>query len=206
MSQLINHKKIMVNQRHEIAEFFGIESRNKYEIQSEDGEHLGFAAEQQKGFLGFLFRQFLGHWRTFDIHFFTDNKLPWMTAHHPFRWYFQCLKIHDPNKNHLGTIEQRFSFFSKRFDVIDEQNKIVLQVESGFFQWWKFEFMDKNRRAAEVNKKWSGFLTEVFTDKDKFLIEYKNPNLSESHRQLVLAAALFIDLQYFERKANNNNS
>lgn len=206
MNELIKYPKVFVNQRHEIAEFFSLESRNKYEITTEDGSHIGFAAEQQKGFLGFLFRQFLGHWRTFDIHFFTDNRLPWMSAHHPFRWFFQCLLVHGNNKKYLGSIEKRFSILTKRFDVLDAQNKIVLQVESPFFKWWTFEFMDRNRKAATVNKKWSGFLTEVFTDKDKFLVEYNNSNLPEEQRQLVLAAALFIDLQYFERKANRGNS
>jgi hypothetical protein len=57
--------------------------------------------------------------------------------------------------------------------------------------------------VATVEKKWSGLLTEAFTDKDNFAVKYDDPNLSNEERQLVLAAALFIDLQYFERKAND---
>jgi len=33
---------------------FGFETRNKYEILSPEGASVGFAAEQEKGFGGFL--------------------------------------------------------------------------------------------------------------------------------------------------------
>ena len=52
-----------------------------------------------------------------------------------------------------------------------------------------------------MQKKWSGLLAEAVTDKDNFLVDFGNGPLGENERRLVLAAALFIDLQYFERKA-----
>jgi hypothetical protein len=58
-------KEIYVNQVKEIAEFFGFETRNKYQIKSSSGEDLLFAEETSKGFIETLKRLFLGHWRTF---------------------------------------------------------------------------------------------------------------------------------------------
>ena len=54
---------------------------------------------------------------------------------------------------------------------------------------------------ARVEKKWSGMLQEAFTDADRFRVAYDSPELNLDERTLVLAAAIFIDLQYFERKA-----
>ena len=71
---LRHHQRLIVRQRRELAELFGFETRNKYEIASESGGALAFAAEQQKGIAGFLFRQFLGHWRTFEIKFFSPDR------------------------------------------------------------------------------------------------------------------------------------
>src|SRR5262245_11336298 len=55
---------LVVQQRKELVELFGYETRNKYEIRTQSGQQLGFAAEQQKGVLGFLVRQLVGHWRS----------------------------------------------------------------------------------------------------------------------------------------------
>ena len=67
---LLQLSTLIVRQRAELAELLGFETRNKYSIEGEQGQALAFAAEQQKGTLGFLLRQFLGHWRSFEIQFF----------------------------------------------------------------------------------------------------------------------------------------
>ena len=40
-------------------------------------------------------------------------------------------------------------------------------------------------------------------DADNFQIEFADPSLPEDDRALILASGLFIDLQYFERKAES---
>jgi hypothetical protein len=55
--------------------------------------------------------------------------------------------------------------------------------------------------VALISKKWGGFLKEAFLDADTFRLDYKSSTLSEQQRTLILAAGLFIDLQYFEQKA-----
>lgn len=200
---LTNYDYLFVRQRYEIGELFGFESRNKYEIVNKEQQPIAFAAEQQKGFFGFLFRQFLGHWRTFDIHLFNPERQLLLIARHPFRIFFQRLELTDSSGTFLGAIQQRFSILSKRFDVIDRHGRVILQVSSPIWKMWTFPFIRGSRKVATVEKKWSGLLTEAFTDKDNFAVKYDDPNLSNEERQLVLAAALFIDLQYFERKAND---
>ena len=53
---------------------------------------------------------------------------------------------------------------------------------------------------AEVKKKWSGLLSEAFTDKDNFQIEFVDSSLKENERKVVMASSIFIDLMYFEQK------
>jgi uncharacterized protein YxjI len=200
---LRHHRRLMVRQRFEAAELFGFETRNKYDVVSEAGAQVAFAAEQQKGFVGFLFRQFLGHWRTFDIHFFTPDRAPFMIARHPFRWFFQRLEVYDQAGVFVGAIQRRFSFLSKRFDVEDANGQVVMSVSSPFWRIWTFTFMARGAEVASVRKRWSGLLAEAFSDKDNFAVDFGDGTLGEPERQLVLAAAIFIDLQYFERKAES---
>lgn len=200
--ELQPHNKLLVHQVHEVAELFGFETRNKYEILDESGRQVAWAAEQQKGFLGFLLRHFLGHWRSFTIQIFDAQRRPVILAQHPFRFFFQRLEVFDSAGRKVGAIQQRFSILSKRFDVQNERGMTVFEVASPIWRIWTFTFLHAGRPVATVAKRWSGALFELFTDKDKFLVDFSDGSLKESERSLILAAALFIDLQYFERKAN----
>lgn len=201
MNALMAAKALVVEQRHELVELLGFETRNKYEIRGEDGTPVGFCAEQQKGFLGVLARMMLGHWRTFDLFFFDQERRQVLTAHHPFRILFQRLEVSLPEGRALGALQSRFAVLSKRFDVEDAAGRVVMTVSSPLWRIWTFPFLKDGRPAATVAKKWSGLLAEGFTDKDRFRVEFEDPSLTADERLLVLAAALFVDLQYFERKA-----
>jgi uncharacterized protein YxjI len=192
---------LVVSQRFELAEMLSFETRNKYAIQSEGGQTIGFAAEQQKSVAGFLLRQVLGHWRTFEILFFDEQRQPVLRAIHPFRILFQRLEVKDAAGRRLGAVQQRFSLLSKRFDVEASNGRVILEVRSPLWRIWTFVFMRGSQEAARIEKKWTGLLAESFTDKDSFRIQFTG-RTSLEERQLLLAAAIFIDLQYFENKGD----
>jgi hypothetical protein len=203
LATLSSVQELYVRQSRELAELIGFETRNKYAITTSDKQPIAFAAEQNKGFFGFLARQFLGHWRTFDIQFFNNLREPILRASHPFRWFFQRLEVFDNNGRFLGALQQRFALLTKRFDVEGPDGRVLLEVKSGLFQLWTFPFFKNGEQCAVIEKKWSGILTEMFTDKDNFRVRYLSPTLSSDERVLVLASALFVDLQYFEKKARS---
>jgi uncharacterized protein YxjI len=198
---LKNHSQIFIHQVFEVFEFFGFETRNKYAILDKNGLKIGFAAEQGKGFFGFFFRQFLGHWRTFYIHFFDIHRQKTLNAYHPFRFYFERLEISDAQGSHLGALQKRFSILSKKFDLEGADGQVKMQMRSPIWKIWTFPFYEQGKEVALIKKKWTGIFSEVFTDKDKFSIEFKNQELDESTKSVLLAASVYIDLRYFEKKA-----
>jgi len=159
-----------MRQKFEIAELVGFETRNKYVIETEQGAVIGFAAEQQKGILGFLFRQFLGHWRTFEITFFDQERQPVLVARHPFRWWFQRLEVRTPEGEYLGALQQRFAILTKKFDVEGPLRECLMAVRSPIWKIWTFPFIQNGQEVALIQKKWSGLLTEMMTDKDRFRV------------------------------------
>ncbi len=193
--------ELMIVQRRELAELFGFETRNKYSLEV-NGAPFAFAAEQGKGGLAFLARMFMGHWRTFEIHFFDNARQLVLRAVHPFRFFFQRLEVFTADGRQLGAIQQRWAFFSKKFDVTDPSGRLLLSVSSPFWRLWTFAFVREGRELARVEKKWGGMLREAFTDADRFRVAFESPELSLEERSLVLAAGIFIDLQYFEKKAS----
>lgn len=205
MSNLVQHLQgstgLVMHQRHELAEIFGFETRNKYEIKSETGEVIGFAAEQHKGIFGFLLRQFLGHWRRFDIFFFDETRQVVAKATHPFRLIFQRLELRNVTGDTIGALQQRFSILGKRFDVQGPKGEVLFEMKSPIWRIWTFKFFRRGQQVASVEKKWAGVLSEFITDKDNFHVSF-GKDLDVNQKLLVMASAVFIDLQYFERKAD----
>lgn len=196
-----NTNILVIRQVKELAELIGFETRNKYSIQTSDGTQIAFAAEQQKGLFGFLGRQFLGHWRPFDIAVFDQNRRELFRAAHPFRIIFDKLQVRFTDGAPIGSLQQRFAIFTKRFDCIDRTNQVAMKMSSPLFRIWTFPFYRRGEEVASISKKWGGVLKEVFTDTDTFQIEYKSADLSFEDRLLILAAGLFVDIIYFEYKA-----
>jgi len=199
---LSKKQRFFVRQHPELFELLGVETRNKYEIMSEDKEPLGFAAEQGSGFTSMCGRAFLGHWRDFEIHFFDSQRLPMLRAHHPFSFYFGRLEIYNQFGEPLGTIQKRFSLFSRKLDVLDAQGNLLCSTNAPIWTPWTFLFYDGEMALGAVRKQWSGLLKETFTDADNFMVEFSDrANLNV--RILLLCSALLIDILYFERKAGD---
>jgi len=198
-----SQSSLIVQQRYEVAEMLGFETRNKYEVYGSDGQLLGFVAEQQKGFLGFLLRQFFGHWRTFSLHFFDIQRGISFVAHHPFRFLFQRLEIFDVSGRRIGALQQRFSIARRKFDIEDQYGRVILNMQAPILSIWTFPILRRDREVGSIKKRWSGVLTEMFTDKDNFMVEFNDPALTAEERVLFLAAAVFVDLIYFEKKAGS---
>lgn len=188
-----------------MAELFGLETRNKFQLLNSKREIIGRAAEENTGMLGFFARQILGHWRSFKLHFFNEDNHLIFSAHHPFRFYFERLEVYSAEGVFQGALQKRFSLLSKRFDLEDDHGRVILEVNSPLWRPWTFRFHNRHQRqVAMVEKKWGGILKEFFLDADTFklTIDDRGLDLSETLCHTLIASALFIDLQYFERKAD----
>lgn len=193
-------KTVMLKQKFEIAELIGFESRNKYVLETEQGAPFGFAAEDQRDLVGFILRQVMGHWRHFSIQIFDQERRLVLRAVHPFRFFFSRLEVYDPQNRLLGSVQSRWSFFRKRFDFEDAQGRTFAQTSSPFWRPWTFVMTSPQGELGRIEKKWGGLLKEAITDGDQFRVSF-SPTLSLEHRQLLIAAGLFVDLKYFENKS-----
>jgi uncharacterized protein YxjI len=189
----------VVRQRRELAELFGFETRNKYEVLAGE-ERIALVAEKGRGFASAIGRQFLGHWRTFHLAMVSPTGELLLEATHPFRWFFQELHITTHDGRELGVLDQRFALIKKRFDV-RFATTAAAEVASPLWTPWTFRLTRDGDEVARVEKKWSGLLKEAFTDADNFRVVFTPRALGNDERAVVLMAAVFVDLVYFEKKA-----
>ncbi len=194
---------VHVRQRKELAELFGWEGRNKYELTDPAGVQIAFAVEQRAvGLLGVLGRQLLGHWRRFDLTFYDEERRPLFRADHPFQWILGRLDILAVDETPLGRLQQRFGILTRAFDLLDLQGHVLLEMRAKIWKPWTFPIYRHGQEVARIEKRWSGALKEVFTDTDNFTIRFHGGGFSEEERRGILAMALLIDLTWFEHKAD----
>lgn len=189
--------KVFVHQSKEWGEIItGFETRNKYKVLDEQGHSIGFIAEQRKGLWALLLRSMLRSHRPLTIKVLDENRKELMEMNRPFYWFFSDLEITSENKV-VGHIYQRFAFIFRRYDLADARGNIFARVRAPFWRIWTFSILNANgNEIAKISKKWGGILREVFTDADKFLIEFEG--LTSSQKAVVFAAGISIDLDFFE--------
>jgi len=193
---------IYVKQKFELAEIFGFETRNRYQIQTDEGEQFGYCAEPKLGFLDAIMRQFLGHWRVFNIVGTDMANQQVFRAHHPFRWFFQRLDVFGAGDIAVGSLQQRFAWLNKKFEFLDTRGRVVMTMTSPFWKVWTFPIKKGEREVSVIEKKWTGFSKELFTDADNFRVRFTDLKLTADEKLLLLAGAVFVDLLYFETKAS----
>lgn len=197
---LSTHKEVFITQKFEVMELFNVETRNRYQVSDAGGRPIAYAAEENTGFAGFFLRQIFGHWRSFEIHFYNNARQAVLHAVHPFRFYFSRLEVFNAKQERIGAIQKQFAILSKKFSVEDGQGRTVMEVSSPLWKLWTFPFVHDGETVASVNKKWSGLLSEAFTDRDNFQVQYLSASLGNDARSVILAAAIYVDLTYFEKK------
>ena len=202
LQTLAEANAIYVSQKFEIAEIFGFETRNRYLIKTDNGQQFGYCAEPKVGFGDALMRQFLGHWHIFNVVGTDMNNQQVFRAHHPFRWFFQCLDVFGAGDRPVGSLQQRFAWFNKKFDLLDTRERVVMTMTSPLWKIWTFPIKKGSRDVSVIEKKWSGLTKELFTDADNFRVQYTDAKLTADEKLLLLAGAVFIDLLYFETKAS----
>lgn len=192
--------QVIVKQRKELVELLGYETRNKYEVLSSSGESLLFIAENQKGLLGFMLRQFLGHWRAFDLGILDSSRNLIAVADHPFKFIFSELRVRlNADDKAIGHSVKKFSILRKKYSLHFEDGK-ELEINSGLLSPWTFNIEQNGNIVASIKKRWSGGLKEIFTDSDNFLIEFNDSSFNANDKLMIIAMTVLIDLSHFERK------
>ena len=205
MAFLSDDKRLVIRQKKELMEVFvNFETRNKYEIFTTQRRLVGYMAEMGKGVGETLIRMFLGSHRPLNIQVFDPERRLILTLDRPFYWFFSTMTVVGADGRKVGEIHKRFAWFRKMYDLHDPSGRIFARIRSNILSLWRFPFFDAgDREVGEVTKKWGGGLKEIFTDADTFLVDMSKSNFSDDEQKVAFAAAVSVDLDYFE---GNNSS
>lgn len=215
--------QILVHQQIELLEAFtGWETCNKYQIKNSLGQQVYFAAEESDTCM----RQCCGPQRGFTIHINDNANQEVMRVNRTFKCCAGCnccafsgccqceIEVEAPVGQPAGYIRQTCSFLAPKFEVMDCQQQVVLEIEGpacicqGPCCTWDQEFVVRSPgggpEVGKISKQWSGLVKEYFTQADNFGISFPM-DLDVKMKSTLMGAVFLIDFMYFEQKQNNNN-
>jgi uncharacterized protein YxjI len=197
------YQKLTVRQRKKWMEILlSFEMKNSYDVYDDTGMPVLRVRELGQGFMSFLKRVFLGPIRPFDAQVSdlgTDDVV--LELKRPFRFIFHRLEVRSPSGELLGAIQKKWSWVRRIYEIEDAQGQVIGTLFGPFWKPWTFEIRKGEQTLGAIRKRWSGLLTEAFTDADNFGVELgglDDPNL----KALAFAATVLIDVVHFERAKN----
>ena len=208
LAALLAHPGFLIRQRTEGLELIGCEGANSYDILDWNGRRAFFARERLGGFWQQFSRQFGGHTvNAFVVDVFDEAGRPVLTLSHPSSWWMQRIEVYSGHGRYLGSFEQCFTWLNKKMLIKGADGRPRMEMDSQFLSPWQHSFSRTTAphppvQLARVEKQWEGVLRELFTDADTFRLTYESGACDVEDRALLLGAALFIDLVWFEHNAN----
>jgi len=197
LSPLVSGTRVLVRQAKEWGEILlGFESRNRFELLTDEGAVLGHAAEEGGGFGTWFLRNLFGRCRAATIHVYGNEGQELGRGVKPFRWYFHRMEMFEGAKK-LGAVQRRFSILNRVFTVENAAGEEVLSIVSPFLRIWTFKLMFRGQQVGVISKRWGGLLREMFTDADTFGVEWSQ-QLPEEVRKLLVLGTFLIDFTCFE--------
>ena len=197
-SFLAPHNSLNVAQLADKIELMGfIETANKYQILDKDGQKQGFMAEKSWGLIGTLLRQCLRNRRPMHIVVWNQNKEEVLCLKRPFYFFYSKMNVFH-GRHKLGSIRRRFNILNAWYDILNRNGKSIGRIQSKY-HFHKFSILNsRNAEIGAINKQFGNIGKEVWTDADTFFVNLPS-DWGSSEKALLLAAAITIDMDFFEK-------
>jgi len=198
---LLGEPQVLVKQQVESLELVtSFEGRNRYAFFTPGGQKLAYAEEDNTGVMGAVTRNLFSNARPFTMGISVLNTSEVIGVKRHFEIIFSKIKVSD-RQGPVGEVNQRFSLINKKYDLVSYFGNHGLTLSGPLWRPWTFNIFAGGRQVGSIKKKWSGIFKEAFTKADTFEISIDDPKLSAAERKLIFAAAIAIDIDYFEKKS-----
>jgi len=111
----------------------------------------------------------------------------------------------DDDGRALGSVEKIFRLASSGYELKDARGRRFARLERPVLSLWQFRLVDERGEVVgAIAKQWAGLVTEWFTDADDFSVDLGDVAWTIEQRAVIVAAALAIDLDHFERPSGRS--
>ena len=211
-ASVLMHNALLVGRQLEMLNvFLGYEQANKYSIKDYQGLDVGYIAEQDNSIKSTLLRQFLRTRRAFHASVLDRAGNVVLDIKRPIKWFLNStISVSTPEGKEIGHVESDWHLWRRRYNVFVGLNQVA-RIDNGLWAW-DFDALSENKRPlSTINRNFSGFIKEIFTDAGQYVVHYdatldQERPLSLDERAVLLAAAVTIDIDFFSRHSQNHSS
>ncbi|CAJ0639928.1 9201_t:CDS:2 [Entrophospora sp. SA101] len=208
-SKILAKSALVVGRQIEMLNvFMGFEQANKYVILDPFGNSVGFIAEEESSFISTILRQVFRTHRRFSALILNEQAEIVLKVHRPFAWINSHIFIYEGQDNELiGEVQQQWHLWRRIYNLFVNKRQFA-RIDAGFWAW-DFNLEDESGGLlGSVNRNFSGFAREIFTDTGQYVIRMDSVEgsvrpLSLDERAVILAAAISIDFDYFSRHSEH---
>ncbi|XP_019699140.1 phospholipid scramblase 2 isoform X3 [Harpegnathos saltator] len=211
LEYLMGLNYLFVNQKIELLEAFtGFETKNRYAVTDMTGKPVFYVAEES----GICSRLCLGSARPCEFSVLDQNRREVFRMIRPFRCdscccpcYLQVMEVYSDGRL-LGSITQEWSLLRPTFSIRDSSGNPVLIIKGPIIRFcievvFKVKSLDEKHNVGVIQKHWSGFGREIFTDCDQFGVQFPQ-DLDVKIKAVLLGACFLLDFMYFENRSGFN--
>jgi uncharacterized protein YxjI len=180
-----------------VKEHIGMfKAANNYDIYNPDNQEMIMTCREEKLGIFTKILRFTDYKRMtpFNIEIKTVSGEKVLTIKRGVSIFLSTVQVFDENEKLIGKFKQKFFSIGGKFDVIDDNERILCTLK-GKWTSWNFKFIKDDIEFAQVNKKWAGIGKELFTTADNYILQIDEkitPN--NPIRLLILAAVMCIDM------------
>lgn len=175
---------------------------DRYDIfDPESGEQIGFAVEQNNSFIRFLrLFSFKSALPTTIVIYDSETSEPVIKLTRGIPVARVKVKVIDEHDNPVGLFQSKLLALGGGFTVHNPAGEQIAEVK-GDWKGFDFKLLDlQGNSLGRVEKQWTGFVKEIFTSADTYVIEIdESVGSNRGLAALLLAAGLAIDIIFNER-------
>ena len=191
VADMLDHSAVIVVREVEMANvLIGFEQQNRYTIRNTAGAVIGHVVEDDGGFGGVLSRQFLRRRRRFAFTATDTEGNVLFRCVRPIKWLINSKILVENNAGDVvGEVRQRWHPVKRKYDMYLGKDQFA--AISGNFLAWEFELLDsEGRTLAMIDRNWSSFGVELFTDAGKYVLHFgrKTEEGQEEERRALAGA------------------
>ncbi|XP_006176586.1 phospholipid scramblase 1 [Camelus dromedarius] len=202
LEYLTQVNQLLVCQRFDLLEVLShFETNKTYDVMDNQGQRIYFAEEKSNCFL----RHFCGPSRPFTMTIYDNRGCDVITMHKALRWSccwsnccLQKLKVEAPPGEIIGYVYQYYHPFLPMFKIKNEKKEDVMKIRgpcvlSSCLKEQNFNLLslDEEIVIGKISKQWAGFMRELFTNADKFGIQFPF-DLDVKVKALMLGASFLV--------------
>ncbi|KAL4433405.1 hypothetical protein ABPG77_010258 [Micractinium sp. CCAP 211/92] len=172
VASVVEHPALIVTRPVEWGTvLLGFEQANRYTIYDQHGNLVALLAEDEGSIGKAIGRQLLRTRRNFTATVFSPDGQVIFRMRRPMYLINSSIYVEDGAGNVVGEVHQRWHLWRRNYDLYINRRQFAA-VQGGLLAW-DFELKDdRGGTLALIDRNFSGFGKEIFTDAGKYVIHF----------------------------------